>query len=242
VERKPIRPARPMNTKTEKQAFTEFLRQGALALALKLTDEGLTRLVAHWELLQHWADRMNLTTVRDPASMAERLYLDSAMLLTRLADDSSVHDVGSGAGFPGLVLKALRPSIQVVISEARRKKVNFLRQAARTMNLHEGLEIRHNRVGWEQPAEAGYDEVVSRAVFPPQEWLKIGASLVSPTGRLWVFSGQPHGETEASQVGNTKWLTKHLPAGLRLDEMIPYELPFCKKQRILVSLRKAPAQ
>ena len=93
--------------KTEaRDEFTGFLKEGARALELKLTDAGLARLVAHWELLQHWADRMNLTTVRDPASMAERLYLDSAMLLTRLAEDSSVHDVGSGAGFPGLVLKA----------------------------------------------------------------------------------------------------------------------------------------
>ena len=229
--------------KTENQeAFTRFLKEGALALEVELTDAGLTRLVAHWELLQHWADRMNLTTVRDPAAMAERLYLDSAMLLNRLAENASVHDVGSGAGFPGLVLKALRPGIQMVISEARRKKVNFLRQAARTMKLSEGLEIRHERIGWEQPAEAGHNEVVSRATFPPQEWLKIGASLVAPAGRLWVFSGQPHGETEASLVGNNEWLTKHLPPGLRLDEIFPYQLPFCKKQRILVSLRKAPAQ
>ncbi|MBW1871452.1 MAG: class I SAM-dependent methyltransferase, partial [Deltaproteobacteria bacterium] len=165
--------------------------------------------------------------------------LDSAMLLARLTEDSSVHDVGSGAGFPGLVLKALRPTIQIVLSEARRKKVNFLRQAVRTMNLQEGLEIKHRRVGWEQSTGAGHDEVVSRAAFPPREWLKLGARLVAPAGRLWMFSGQPHGETEAELVGNADWLAKHLPPVLKLDEIIPYQLPFCGKQRILVSLRKA---
>jgi 16S rRNA (guanine527-N7)-methyltransferase len=224
--------------------FLAALCEGANRLELELDPQVCERLVCHQRLLLRWAPKVNLTTVLEPRSMAERLYLDSAVVLPWLGA-GRLHDVGSGAGFPGLVLKALRPELAVTLTEARRRKVSFLRQAAREMGLESGLDIQWRRLGWEpnEPAQADpgpggegrWDEVISRATFPPGEWIAQGAGLVAPGGRLWIMAGQPHGQTEEAPG----WQPGALPAGLSLELRHAYRLPFCGLQRWLLSLRRS---
>jgi 16S rRNA (guanine527-N7)-methyltransferase len=184
-------------------------------------------------------ERVNLTTVKDPVDMADRLYLDSAILVPHLPQGSRVHDVGTGAGFPGLVCKALQPGMQVTLTEARRKKVSFLRQAVRQMGLEAGLEVCHARVGLSDKVNAAlWSDVVSRAAFPPEEWLKVGSRLVAPGGRLWVFSGQPHGPVEPEFAKRLAGLVRNLEGGFRYASEIPYRLPYSGKQRLLVCVQR----
>jgi hypothetical protein len=275
--------------------FLGRFSQGCERLGIEITDEGVSRLLVHFNLLEKWADRVNLTTVRDPEEMAELLYLDSAVLQKHLDPDTRLHDVGTGAGFPGLVVKALRPDLQVTLTEARRKKVSFLKQAAREMGLSEGLDIRHQRLGWEPrrttdpenlrgpqrfseycaghwvaaertqghrtnrgsgavPVSAAngfgaaeprreqeqWPEVVSRAAFPPREWVRHGAHLVAPGGRLWVCSGQPHGDDRDGLSRTLNVLDASLPKGFDRGPVHAYRLPFCGRKRLLVPLRHRP--
>ncbi len=226
----------------KEEIFSTYLQDGARDLDLSLSSAQLDRLKIHFRELERWADRTNLTTVREPQAMAERLYLDSALPGKYLSEQSRVHDIGSGAGFPGLVLKALWPSLRVCLTEARRKKVSFLKQAARLMSLGEGLEIRWERLT-EQEAFGGeqFDEVMSRAAFPPAEWLRLGAKLVAPGGRLWIFSGPPHGEGDRDEIEDAKWWSKNLPSGFQQEQCIPYLLPFSRKPRVLIALRRSRA-
>lgn len=225
--------------------FSDALQQGGRAMGLEFEPAALERLAVHQRLLLRWADKVNLTTVREPRAMAERLYLDSAVLVPALDAGARVHDVGSGAGFPGLVIKALRPELVLTLTEARRKRVSFLRQAARAMGLGSGIEIRWQRLGWEtggrepQPGdrtEPIWDEVVSRATLPPPLWVEQGSRLVAPGGRLWIMAGQPHGSGDA----RADWRAAGLPAGFSLEREQRYRLPFCGLERWLVALRRAP--
>jgi len=215
--------------------FRETLLQGAAALGVELKAEALAGLLAHRRVLLKWAPRMNLTTVCDPEGMAELLYLDSLVMVPRLPQGCRLHDVGTGAGFPGLVIKALRPDVRVVLSEAREKKVTFLRQAAREMQPEGDLEICRRRLGHDPFDQAGWDEVVSRAAFPPAEWIKLGSPLVAPGGRLWIFSGQAIDERREL---DQEWtgLLGNLPAGFRLEDRVSYRLERSDKDRLLVSL------
>jgi hypothetical protein len=115
------------------------------------------------------------------------------------------------------------------------------------MGLQEGdgLAVCWGRVGWNEPCHAAdtWSEVISRAVAPPEQWVKEAARLVAPGGRLWVMSGSPHaeaveqpGEGGASAPGG--W---ELAPGFRLEEIAPYRLPFCGLERQLVSLRRSLA-
>lgn len=219
--------------------FERHLRVGAERLGLSLTEDGIRKLLVHNNLLLKWSGHVNLTTVRDPVGMAERLYLDSAALMRYLEKDSSLHDVGTGAGFPGLVLKALMPELDVTLTEARRKKVSFLKQVVREMQIEKGIEIRWARLGWEDCASPGakWVEVVSRAAFPPPDWLAAGWRLVAPGGRLWILLGS----ADEANPAELEWLRSRLPGGLVHEKTMEYRLPFCGIRRLLVSLRR-PAQ
>jgi 16S rRNA (guanine527-N7)-methyltransferase len=223
------------------RTFQKILRVGSERLGIPIANEGAERLRVHFRLLCKWADRVNLTTVRDPGEMAELLYLDSAMLSKHIGPGSRLHDVGTGAGFPGLVVKALRPDLQVTLTEARRKKVSFLKQAAREMDLPGGLEIRHRRLGWETgDGREEWPEVVSRAAFPPREWIRLGAPLVALGGRLWVCSGQPCGEDEEGLDRHRADLEANLPGGFEMEPTCSYRLPYSGRERLLIPLRRRP--
>jgi 16S rRNA (guanine527-N7)-methyltransferase len=210
--------------------FREMLVDGARRLGLSLEPDCLGRLEAHRGLLERWAAKTNLTTVRDLIGMVERLYLDSLVLVPCLKDSASVHDVGTGAGFPGLVIKAALPGIRVTLTEARRKKVSFLKSAAREMKLEEGLEIRWERLGWDAPGEPRWEEVMSRAALPPREWLEAGAGLVAPGGRIWVLLGA-HDAGQGEDDPES-------PKGFVKESRVVYHHPFTGTPRALLAYRR----
>lgn len=219
------------------ETFLLGIREGGEHLGLELPEEGVSRLLAHFRLLCKWAERVNLTTVRDPGQMAELLYLDSAVLAGHIPKGTRLHDVGTGAGFPGLIVRALRPDLQITLTEARRKKVSFLKQAARDMGLFEGLEIRHQRIGWEEAAASQqWPEVVSRAAFPPPEWVRLGAPLVAAGGRLWICSGTPHPDVDDDTGDELKDLCNWLPEGFSPGPVHTYNLPKSGRRRLLATV------
>jgi len=226
-------------TTAAEESFTDVLHEGAARLGIKLSGDGARRLLRHFRLLLRWMDHTNLTTVRDPVAMAERLYLDSLLPAAWLGQGARVHDVGPGAGFPGLVLKAHRPDLIVTLSEARRKKVSFLRQAAREMDLTEGLVIEQHRVVGGSGGVAGrWTEVISRATFPPPVWIRLGTELTEPGGRLWLFGGQSHQAGGDDPEELSPRVCQELPTTLRVERIHPYRLEHAGLQRTLVSFRK----
>ena len=222
------------------ETFQSVFLKGSESLDLDLPREGVERLVVHFRLLCKWADRVNLTTIRDPGDMAELLYLDSAVLQRHIPAGASLHDVGTGAGFPGLVVSALRPDVQVTLTEARRKKVSFLKQAAREMGITTGLEIVNRRLGWDDASsERLWPEVVSRAAFPPSEWIRLGAPLVEAGGCLWICTGTPHPQVDDDDSGWLDDLEDRLPEGFSPGPVHDYLLPRSGRRRRLVSLIKS---
>jgi len=216
------------------------LHEGAARMGIRLSEEGAERLLCHFRLLLHWMDRTNLTTVRGPAAMAERLYLDSLVPAAWMEQAVRVHDVGPGAGFPGLVLKAHRPDLVVTLSEARRKKVSFLRQAAREMDLTDGLSIDQHRVV-EGTGEPGgqWTEVISRATFPPPVWVRLGSAMTEPGGRLWLFLGQSHQASGDAPEDLLPVDQEGTSPGLQVERIHPYRLDLAGLRRTLVSFRKS---
>ena len=114
-------------------------------LGLVLDEAAQRKLLAHYRLLVKWNRRMNLTTLRDPQEIAVRHFGESLFLARELGiETGTVLDVGSGAGFPGLPVAAVRRGLQVTLLEAGQRKSVFLREVSREWGnvrvLNERLE------------------------------------------------------------------------------------------------------
>ncbi len=117
--------------------FAGVLRRG-LAGVVEVSEEQCEVLRNHFEILVRWNRRLNLTSVRDLGEMILRHYCESVFLAVHLpAGEMRVVDVGSGAGFPGVGVAAVRPRSQVFLAESNQKKATFLKEATRDMgNVH----------------------------------------------------------------------------------------------------------
>ena len=103
-----------------------LLREGIAALGLELAPAVLGHFKTYLDELKLWNAKINLTGLKTDRDIIIKHFLDSLAVLPFLGDPASLVDLGSGAGFPGLVLKLARPQMTLTLVEARQKKAAFL--------------------------------------------------------------------------------------------------------------------
>jgi 16S rRNA (guanine527-N7)-methyltransferase len=114
------------------------------------------------EILTRWNARLNLTSVRLPAEILKRHFVECAFAAQRLPDDVlSLMDYGAGAGFPGMMIAICRPEIRITLAEAHGRKASFLREVIRSLEL--GAEVYPSRVE-DMPLGRRFHAVSMRAV------------------------------------------------------------------------------
>ena len=208
-----------------------ILREGLEALSLPT--EGIPALLRYWELLAEKNKVMNLTAITDPANVARLHFLDSAALLA-LADlrGITVVDVGTGAGFPGLPLKILEPSIQLTLLDAQRKRVDFLREVCEDLGL-EDVECVHGRAEeFAQERRESFDFAVSRAVAALPVLAELCLPLVKPGGQFLAMKSVDSNE-ELNAAGRAVNLL-----GGRLEKPADYSISGTNVPRRLVIMTK----
>lgn len=143
----------------------EILKEGFARLGIDTDAQAYDRLETYYRLLDERNRVMNLTAIEGEENVARLHFLDCAALL-KFADFAGkrVIDVGTGAGFPGLVLKILRPDISITLLDSLNKRVDFLRDTCSALGL-DGVECVHARAEEIAPERReSYDICVSRAV------------------------------------------------------------------------------
>lgn len=137
-------------------------------------------------LLLKWNQKVNLTTIVQPEEILARHFGESFFATPQLQGAHSLLDVGSGAGFPGLALKIARPEIEVTLLEPVLKKVAFLKEASRALNLP--AKVQAIRVEDMPPQAALFDAITTRAVKLQSQTLRACERLLAKDGCLLCWT------------------------------------------------------
>ncbi len=174
------------------------------ALGLRVGPEQLLRLEQHMALVMEWNPRVDLVSPAPKTELVARHLLDSLLLLA-MADpppEARVADVGSGAGFPGLVWAIARPDLALTLLEPRQKRAAFLERAVLALRVPNAEVVARpaEEVGRMPEHHRRYDLVVARSVAPPPEVRRLAQGLVRPGGRIFVPVGPEAEAPEGATV------------------------------------------
>lgn len=180
----------------------QLLTQTCAAWGMALSAEQLARFAAYAQALQRWNERINLTAITD-LEMIYRLHFLDSLSLARFwgADPRRLADIGSGAGFPGLALKILRPQLDLTLVESVGKKAAFLHAIAADLGLDavRVLARRAEDVGRDPAERERYDLVTARAVAELRVLVEYGLPLLQVGGRMLAPKGAAaHDEVAAA--------------------------------------------
>lgn len=162
-----------------------LLCRGLDQLGLPWTQKAAEQLSLYGDRLLEKNQVMNLTAITDPADIAALHFLDSAALLT-LEDfrDKTVVDVGTGAGFPGLPLKILEPTIHLTLLDSLGKRVQFLERVCQELGLADVACIHGRAEEFAAAHRESFDLAVSRAVAALPVLCELCLPLVRPGGKF----------------------------------------------------------
>lgn len=228
-------------------AWNRILQDGGQQLGVGVSAAELTLLTRHAAELVRWNRKTNLTAITAPDEIAIKHVLDAMAPLPQIpAAAETLLDIGSGGGFPGLVLKILRPGLSVTLVEASRKKVSFLSHVIRTLGLKDARAL-HTRVEAlvaEPQYRHGFDVIVCRALCALDAFVALALPLLAPGGQLFALKGRAN-ETDAEMAmvlsRFAKNSTQNEPpetGGLVMTSVI-YHLPYLNTERTLVIIQRA---
>ena len=211
-----------------------LLTEGIAALDLELAPATLEHLRIYLKELKLWNAKTNLTALKTDRDIVIKHFLDSLAVLPFLDGAASVMDLGSGGGFPGLVLKIARPEITLTLVEARERKAAFLEYLTARFALT-GVEVvqTHLTPSLAQKREPKVAVVVSRAAFILPRLLELAAPLLAPGGVVLALKGVHLALGELEAAGSAGQLL-----GLGPLEKHKYALPISGEPRLLVMARK----
>jgi len=197
----------------------------------------LNQFALHAIELLKWNQKINLTAITDPAEIAVKHFIDSIAPVPLIPHDaSSMLDIGSGGGFPGIPIKIMLPSLSVTLIDSSRKKVSFQKHIIRTLRL-ENTEAVHTRA--EELAENplfsnAFDLVICRAFSALDKFVLTALPFLAKDGIIIALKGKVS-ESELKAVYSIPQIDKEICSVTVQKQTLPYieaeRSVFCLKFR-----------
>ena len=200
----------------------DLLVEGLHRMSLNLSNQMIDQLMAYLNLIEKWNRVYNLTAIRERDEMIKLHFLDSLSILNHV-EMEHVLDVGSGAGFPGIVLAITKPELKVTVMDSVNKKTTFMQQVKSELSLI-NLNVVNARVEDYQPTIL-FDGVITRAFSSIQNMLLMTQHTIQKNG-AWLAMKSKDVKEELEALDQNQYT------------LISLEVPFINAERYLVKLKK----
>ncbi len=200
----------------------DLLIEGLQCMALKLSDQVIDQLMTYLNLVEKWNRVYNLTAIRERDEMIKLHFLDSLSILNHV-HVKNILDVGSGAGFPGIVLAITKPELKVTVMDSVNKKTTFMQQVKSELALA-NLDVVNSRVEDYQPTTL-FEAVTSRAFSNLKNMMSLTQHTLQKEG-VWLAMKSKDVREELEAFEKNQYT------------LIPLAVPFINAERYLVILKK----
>ena len=216
-----------------------ILIDGAQKMGINLYKEQIKKFSRFLELLVQWNQKINLTSLKTPRGIIIKHFLDSiscVKVINKYSDTEGINiiDVGAGAGFPGMPIKIICPSIRLSLLEARKKKALFLEKIIGEMNFQQ-VEILNGRAetfGKSEDYRERYDIAISRAVARLNVLSEYCLPLVRVGGLFVAQKGRSYKEETEKSLKTVQVLGGEL---IGVENVL---IPFINQERYLLVIKK----
>lgn len=202
------------------ESSTLLLEKTFETFGFNLTKEIINKFELYYDFLTEYNKKINLTSTTEKAEIFDKHFADSISCANLIVQNATVCDIGTGAGFPGVVLKIVRPDIKLTLVDSVFKKTIFLNELLHVLNLQ--AEVFHNRVediDFKNKFLNKFDFVVSRAVAEMCTLTEYCLPFVNLTGKFVAFKG-PNITEELKKSEQAIYAL-----GGKLQKVIKYKLP-----------------
>lgn len=211
-----------------KEQFIDELKK----INITVTDHMLEQLEKYDEVLRAENKKYNLTAIKNKEDVYLKHFYDSLTLSKIIKlENQSLCDIGTGAGFPGMVLKIIYPNLKVTLVDATEKKCKFLQLVIQELGLKD-IEVIHARAEiYSKTVREKYDIVTSRAVAPLKHLLEYSIPLVKVDGNYIAMKSDIQKEIENIDIYYKK---------LKIEEekILTFTLPYEESTRTLIRYKK----
>ena len=210
-----------------KQLVTNLLNQN-----IKFDDETIDLLFSYMDCTLETNEKFNLTAITNRDEFVEKMIYDSALVLSNNdLSNKKVIDVGTGAGYPGMVLRILEPKADLYLLDSTQKKIDFINVFALANKLNIN-PIVDRAESYSRKHTEEFDIVIARAVAPLNILLEITTPLLKVGGEFLALKGANYQE----EIDQSKKALAKL--NMEITNIEEFELPESKEKRVIIHIKK----
>lgn len=187
----------------EFEAFKNRISEKASKINVNISDEQIKQFFTYMNLLIEWNQKINLTSIIEPEDIILKHFIDSLTIEKYISPNSKVADIGTGAGFPGIPLKLVRPELKIYLIDSLNKKIKFLDEVIQKNEMKQiyAIHARAEEIGHNKQFRGQFDVVTSRAVAKLNVLLEYMMPLLKIGGKCICLKG-PNIKEELEEAKN----------------------------------------
>ena len=214
--------------------FEKIFMEEAQKINIELDKNQIEKFYKYMDLLIEWNEKINLTAITNRKDILVKHFIDSLTIQRYLGDSVNIIDVGTGAGFPGIPIKIVNPNLKVVLVDSLNKRINFLQEVIKQLNL-DNIEVIHARaedLGQNKKYRETFDIVTSRAVANMSVLSEYLLPLAKVSGKCICMKGSDVEE----ELENSKYAINLL--GGKIEQVDKFELSNERIGRNIIIVKK----